>query len=95
MLLNNVLIVVVNVHNLYVSFFHILILNRIFLLNILEQLIDIQKIIVDHVLQVILIHVEYYLDIILIDEELIHDNQFLFLFHLILFLVVQFEFLVF
>jgi len=93
--MNNVLIVVLNVHNLNVIFYDILIQYRISRKNILEQIFDIQKKDVDHVLQVIVIHVEYYLDKVEFDEELLHDNRFLFVFHLILFVVVQFEFLVF
>jgi hypothetical protein len=77
MLMNNVLIVVVNVHNLYVISFDILIQYRIYLENILEQIIDIQKKGVDHVLREFLIHVEYYLDNVQVDEELLHDIQFL------------------
>jgi hypothetical protein len=76
-LMNNVLIVVVNVHNLYVISFDILIQYRIYLENILEQIIDIQKKGVDHVLREFLIHVEHYLDNVQVDEEFLHDIQFL------------------
>ncbi len=75
--MNNVLIVVVNVHNLYVISFDVLIQYRIYLGNILEQIIDIQKKDVDHVLRGFLIHVEYHLDNVQVDEELLHDIQFL------------------
>jgi hypothetical protein len=38
---------------------------------------DIQKKDVDHVLQVIVIHVEYYHDKFEFDDKELHDNQFL------------------
>ena len=69
MLMNNVLIVVVNVRNLNVISFDTLIHYLIYLVNILEQVFDIPKKDVDHVLQVFVIHVEYYLDKFRLDEE--------------------------
>jgi hypothetical protein len=77
MLLNNVLVVVVNVHNLYVIFCDILIQCLVYLENILESMFDIQKKDVDHVLRVIVIHVEYYHDKVEFDERELRDNQFL------------------
>ncbi len=67
--MNNVLIVVQNVRNSNVISFDNLIQYRIYLVNILEQVFDIQKKDVDHVLRVFVIHVEYYLDKFLFDEE--------------------------
>ena len=69
MLMNNVLIVVVNVRNLNVISFDILIHYLTYLVYILEQVFDILKKDVDHVLLVFVIHVEYYLDKFLLDEE--------------------------
>jgi hypothetical protein len=72
MLLNNVLIVVVNVHNLNVIFFHILILYLIHLLYILLNIIDNLKLNDDHVLLINEIHFRYYFE-----EKFFLENQFL------------------